>query len=110
MNYLYFICFITINFFSFTAQAWDGMITGKIQNIDVTGGQNYGFRISLVNTPPLCGSGHAWAYLNDTDSNYETFVSVLLAAKLSDRSVTIYTNKETISGNNYCKIGYIVLN
>lgn len=110
MTYTRRLIVLFIAFYSFATAAWDGMITGKIQNIDVTGGQNYGFRISLVNTPPLCGSGHAWAYLNDTDSNYETFVSVLLAAKLSDRSVTIYTNKETISGNNYCKIGYIVLN
>ncbi len=96
--------------YSSTITAWDGMVTGKIQSVDVAPGQNYGFRITLVNTPQLCGNAHAWAYLNDTDSNYETFVSVLLAAKMSDKNVTIYTNKETVSGNNYCNIGYIVLN
>lgn len=89
--------------------AWDGSVEGKIQNIDVAPGENYGFRLSLQNSPKLCGNDHTWAYLNKSDSNYETFVSVLLAAKMAERSVRIYTTKETASGNGYCRIGYIVL-
>ena len=49
------------------------------------------------------------AYLNEPDSNYETYVSVLLAARLADKPVTIYSNRETKSGKNHCHIGYIAL-
>lgn len=61
--------------------AWDGTVSGKISSINVTGGENYGFRVSLANSPKLCGNNHTWAYLNESDSNYKTYISVLLAAK-----------------------------
>ena len=38
--------------------AWDGMTTGHIRTIDVTGGDNYGFRVSLEGMPFLCGNSH----------------------------------------------------
>jgi hypothetical protein len=94
---------------SFSASAWDGTVSGKVFTIDVTGGTNYGFRVTLSGGPKLCGNDHAWAYLNDNDSNYNTYVSVLLAAKLADRTVTIYTNRKGGTTNGYCHIGYIVL-
>ena len=97
-------------FLSSTASAnWDGVTNGKINGIDVTTGQNYGFRVSLVGAPKLCGSNHGWAYLNQNDSNYQTYVAVLLAAKMADKAVTIFANRESTSGSNYCKIGYVAL-
>ena len=88
--------------------AWDGTNSGKIHGIDVAApGDNYGFRISLDDgTTKMCGNNHTWAYLNETDSNYQTFVSVLLAAKMAEKSVIVYTNKDS-SSNEYCHIGYI---
>jgi hypothetical protein len=38
---------LVLLFCSFTAIAWDGAVAGKVAVIDVTGGDNYGFRISL---------------------------------------------------------------
>ena len=98
---------IFLAFLSITAAAWDGAIEGQIQSIDVAPGENFGFRISLKNSPKLCGNGHAWAYVNESDSNYKTFVSVLLAAKMAEKTVTIYTGRETATGNGYCHIGYV---
>jgi hypothetical protein len=89
--------------------SWDGILAGKINAIDVAPGQNYGFRVSLINAPKLCGNNHTWAYLNESDSNYQTFVSVLLAAKMADKQVTLYTKIESTSGHDYCHIGYISL-
>jgi len=89
--------------------SWDGILAGKINAIDVAPGENYGFRVSLTNRPKLCGNNHTWAYLNESDSNYQTFVSVLLAAKMADKQVVLYTNIENTSGQSYCHIGYISL-
>ncbi|AQS38156.1 hypothetical protein Sps_03009 [Shewanella psychrophila] len=88
-------------------QAWDGAVIGQVNTIDVTHGKNYGFRVTLEGAPKLCGNDSGWAYLNDDDSNYQIFVSVLLAAKMSGTTVRLYTNQEKTSGNDYCHIGYI---
>lgn len=95
---------------SFQANAkWDGTTSGYIQSINVAGGENYGFRIKLTGYPKLCGgeTGHDWAYLNESQSNYQTFVSVLLSAYMAGKKVTIYTNHESSSGSGYCRIGYV---
>jgi hypothetical protein len=102
--------FFIVGLLSFSSQAWDGHVSGKIGSIDVTSGNNYDLRVTLVNGPKLCGNGNTWAYLNNSDSNYQTYVSVLLAAKMAEKNVTIYTSKETKSGNGYCHIGYISMN
>lgn len=86
------------------AFAWDGVITGKIETIHVTGGGNYGFRVTLRGSPAACGNANGWSYLNDTDSNYKVYVAVLLLAKAQQSSVTIYSNKDA---SGYCNIGYI---
>ncbi len=101
------ICLILLMSFSLPSYSWDGAITGKINTVDVAPGTNLGFRVSLSGAPAICGSAATWAYLNNTDSNYETFVSVMLAAKMADRAITIYTTK--IGSLEYCKIGYISL-
>ncbi len=98
---------LAIYIISFSGYAWDGVKTGKVGSVDVTGGTNYGFRVVLEGAPKLCGNGHGWAYINEPDSNYQTYVSVLLAAKMAGSTVTIYANQERNSGNGYCHIGYI---
>jgi hypothetical protein len=100
---------LVLLFCSFTALAWDGAVAGKVAVIDVTGGDNYGFRISLEGNPSLCGNGNTWAYINQSDSNYQTYAAVLLAAKLAQKDVTVYSVQESISGKGYCKMGYISL-
>ena len=90
--------------------AWDGATSGKISVIDVTSGNNYGFRITLAGAPKLCGNDHAWAYINESDSNYNVYVSVLLAAKAANYNVTVYTNRKDSAANGYCRIGYIAVN
>lgn len=59
------------------------------------------------NGPKLCGNQFDWAFLNETDSNYKTFVSVLLAAKASQMSVTLHTNRTGGLDSGYCQIGYL---
>lgn len=92
------------------ANAWDGIVTGNIASIDVTGGNNYGFRVALEGTPALCGNAHTWAFVNESDSNYQTFVAVLLAAKAAKQNVTLFTNKTGNEPDGYCHIGYIRVN
>ncbi|MBT9495575.1 MAG: hypothetical protein IV107_25165, partial [Paucibacter sp.] len=58
--------------------AWDGIVSGAIESIDITEGSNYGFRVILKNSPSMCSGGPNWAYLLDTDSNYKIFVAALL--------------------------------
>jgi len=83
---------------------WDGTFTGKIFQIHVTGAENYGFRVVLEGRPALCGNNNNWAYVNKSNSNYETYVSVLLSAKLAGSPVKIQSNQST---NGYCEIGYL---
>jgi hypothetical protein len=86
-----------------SAWAWDGMVRGKVTQLDlVPSDSNYSFRVYLLGYPNLCGSVN-WAYLNDTDSNYNALVAGLMAAKSSNSDVMIYT---TLVGG-YCHIGYI---
>lgn len=88
--------------------AWDGAVSGKVRTIDVTGGNNYGFRIALEGSPKLCGNENSWAFINVSDSNYQTYVAVLLAAKAAQFDVRVYTNR-TSDENGYCRIGYIAV-
>lgn len=106
MKVIHLLILTVICTFSAQSFAWDGQVTGVIQNIDVTAGENFGFRIALKDAPKLCGNNNTWAFLFESDSNYKTFVSVLLAAKLAERSVVIYTNQDA---SGYCHIGYISL-
>ncbi|WP_233081938.1 DUF5992 family protein [Rheinheimera soli] len=91
-------------FMSMTCLAWDGITIGKIHTIDVTDAENFAFRITFTNGEKFCGI-HTWAFLNKSDSNYDTYVSVLLAAKMAEKTVSVYTT----SSGGYCKIGYITV-
>ena len=94
---------------SLSAQAWDGTVSGIVSKIDVTSGNNYGFRVYLEDSPKLCSNANAWAYINESDSNYQTYVAALLAAKMSQSKVTLYTNWVNGDPDDYCKIGYVVI-
>jgi len=100
------ICFTLLSSQVFS---WDGSESGKIYQVDVTSGTNYGFRVSLSGAKKLCGNDHAWAYVNETDSNYNTYVAVLLAAKAAQQTVTLYTNRKDNSSAGYCHLGYITV-
>lgn len=82
------------------ALAWDGVQTMVPGTIDVTAGSNYGFRV----WGPSCNGAANFAYLLDTDDNYNTYVAVLLMAKAQGLSVTFFT---TLDSNGYCHLGYI---
>ena|SRR5215469_9798521 len=87
-----------------TCFAWSGSATGSVTRIDVTADGNYGVRVYLGNQV-MCGAGTPqWAYLNDSDSNFNVYVSALLAAKADGDTVILYTDIDS-SGN--CHIGYI---
>jgi len=98
---------VSISFFTRSAFAWDGITTGKIVQVDVTGGQgNYNFRVILAGSPALCSGGATWAFVNEIDSNYKVYVATLLAARMADRQVLLYT---TNVANGFCQIGYITV-
>lgn len=104
---------IALLFFIFLGKdafaAWDGTVTGTISQIHVTGANNYGFRVYLEGKPKMCGNEHNWAYINESQSNYNVYVSVLTAAKASNQTVKIYTNRKGATADGYCQIGYIVV-
>ena len=63
------------------ARAWDGLVSGAIQQIDIADGQNYAFRVCIANAPAACAGGPNWSYLNEADSNYKTYVAAQLTAR-----------------------------
>lgn len=85
------------------AVAWDGYPIGTVTALDVTGGSNYGLRISLAGVAVMCTGGPSWAYLNDTDSNYKAFAAALMLAMAQNTTVRVYSNRV----GDYCHIGYI---
>jgi hypothetical protein len=87
------------------AIAWDGVVSGTIQAVEVTGGNNFGFRVFVSGVTNMCGTGSNWAYLNETDSNYRTYVAAILAAKAQASPVSIYTTLV----NGYCQIGHVTI-
>ena len=87
--------------------AWDGTVTGKIAQLHVAaGGENYGFRVTLVGGPTMCTGGASWAAINTSATNYQAIVSMLALAYSLGKDVTIYTTKDA---NNYCIIGFMSL-
>jgi hypothetical protein len=85
------------------AMAWDGAIVGRVSVIEVTGGTNFGVRVSIASVAQMCTGGQSWAYLNETDSNYKVYVAALLLAKAQGNQVTVFSNLE----GSYCHIGYL---
>src|SRR5262245_48825225 len=84
--------------------AWDGIVSGRVSQVDVTDGGNYGFRIILQNLPALCGNANQWAYVDANSTNYSAYVATLLSAKALGDIVNVYSNRDP---SGYCRIGYI---
>jgi hypothetical protein len=84
------IAVIFFTLFSNQVFAWDGSEFGKIYQVDVTSGTNYEFRVSLNGAKRLRGNDHAWAYVNETDSNYNTYVAVFGSKSSSANGNSIY--------------------
>lgn len=107
---MYKILFVTLFSMSFSVYAWDGNIKGVVKSIDVADNNNYDFRVTLQDSSGVskksCSQTVTWSYINESDSNYSTYVSLLLAAKMAKNDVTIFTTKDS---KGYCKIGYVVL-
>lgn len=78
-------------------------VTGRIVQTDVAAGQNYGFRVYIGSVGAHCTGGPNWAFVNENDSNYKTFVTTLLLAKVSGSNVSIWSTN--VGG--YCQIYYI---
>src|SRR3954470_15322096 len=85
--------------------AWDGFASGTVTTIQITNGNNFGFRINLNGVAAMCTGGPSWGYLNEADSNYKTYVAVLMMAKSQGSAVSVYSNLE----NGYCHIGHIAI-
>ena len=99
------ISIVLLSLYFGAAFAWDGSVEGRIDVFEVTGGNSYDFRVWLSNGPPMCGNQTRFAYLNETDANYKTYVAVLLSAHRAQTLVRIHTTRDS-SGN--CKIGHVL--
>jgi hypothetical protein len=94
-------------FLSSPAEAWDGIISGKIGAVEVAYCGNYDFRVYAGGlTQDACGAGTtAWSYLNQSDANYQAYISTITSAYIAGKSVTIYVTKDANGAN--CHIGFI---
>ena len=108
-NFFIIFLLITSSFICFSQDydPWAGANVCKILKIDVTSGDNFGFRVvtdavDLLNDKDVPAKT-SWAYLNESDSNYKTYVSLLTMAFFLEHKVTIYVRNV----NGYAHIGYI---
>jgi hypothetical protein len=87
---------------SLQAQGWAGQKTGKITGIDLTEGENFGFRLYMDGTS-MCGTTEVWAFMNKSWDNYQATAALLTSAYLTQKNVTVLTYRD----GNYCRIGYV---
>ncbi len=99
--------FIFLSLLSISVFSWDGNESGKLGLIEMESGLPYSFRVRLENEPALCGNSNKWAYVRYDNPNYNAYVSALLAAKMSGKTVAIYANRST---QDYCEIGHLQFN
>lgn len=90
---------LTAAVISAPAHAYDGQVNGVPGLIEVTNGSNYGFRVSLGTV--MCTNGSGFAYLNEADSNYKTYVALVLMAKAQSLAITVFSNRDS---SGYCHI------
>jgi|EndMetStandDraft_4_1072995.scaffolds.fasta_scaffold272071_2 hypothetical protein len=102
-KFLWSIALLLATTLSLPVRAWDGNASGKVTSIDITGGSNYGFRVVLDGGTQICTGGTTWAFLNEADSNYKTYVAALLVAKVQGVNVRLFTTTE----GGFCHIGYV---
>ena len=94
---------IIATLFASAVMAWDGAPVGVPGNVDVTFGTSYGYRVFFSPQVTMCTGGSTWAYLNNSDSNYATYVSVIQQSKVLGTTVQVYS----LNVGVYCHIGYI---
>jgi len=92
--------------FPLHALSWGGVVSGKVAEIHATAAGNLPFRVYLVGAPVLCAGGMAEGYLDDADPNYKVYVAVLMMARLTGATVTLYSD---VGAYSRCKIGYVVV-
>lgn len=91
------------------ASAWDGIVTGKIGSIDVNSGNYFDFRVNVEGIiSNACGPGtESWVYLNQADSNYQVFVSILTTAYATGKTISASLTND--AGSSYCHISYLTV-
>lgn len=105
VNYMYKVFLrLLVSFLSLTGMALPAFalesIDGQIADIYISGGANFGYRVSLVGRNPICSAGSIFAYVNDTDSNYKVFVSNLMLAYYTKKQISLIMEP----AGNYCHI------
>lgn len=97
---------LVLAFFTFVqaanAQSWV-TTTGKILRIETREGD---LRILLEGSPALCGNSTNWAYASRFKPNYDSFLSVLLAAKMAEKSITLYASADS---SGLCEVQAVYL-
>jgi hypothetical protein len=86
---------------------WDGVINGKITQIDtITETNNFEFRVYL-GVSPVCTTNATttrdFAYMNSSDPNYKATVANLMMAYSTGKNVTLYTMND---GGIGCHLHY----
>lgn len=89
--------------FSISALAWDGVSSGKVISLEVTETSNYGLRVTISPVGAMCPGGPTWAYLLEGDSNYRAYLAILIASRINENNVTVFSQ----SVNGKCHIGHI---
>jgi hypothetical protein len=73
--------------------AWDGVPSGNVLQFEITNSGNFGFRVWFVGAPAMCNgavaAGAGWAYVNEADGNYKTYVANLMMGKASGSRVQL---------------------
>jgi len=70
------------------------------------GTDSHSFRVVLTGEPKMCKNAWTYAYLNDSDKNYQAIVDALLSAKASKATVTIGSFPDSVG---YCVIRYVIV-
>lgn len=96
---------------------WDGIKAVKVTGFDVTGRNNFDLRVmtnadDLLNDTITPHDRITWAYLNESDPNYKTYLSMLTLAFAMDYTVTLYVKEVPYDAGNdkyFAHIEYLVI-
>jgi hypothetical protein len=79
---------------------------GQIAKVWVADGQNYAFRVYLLDngSDPLSSCVFNFAYVNASNNNYQAIVSTLLSSYAQKKPVLLHAYKEN---SGFCRIDEI---